>query len=101
MNPSDFTRVSQWIEAGHIDSGFDILGDVAGETPKAIGFHAEKWNRAANLFKTIAWFPKSQITRLENDYYTDPSHPKVYFMIPNWLLKAKRDEGYELYWKEL
>ena len=94
MAKAKFTKISDWLEAGAMDSGFSLIEGVAKETQNAIAFNAEKWNRAANLYKTIVWFPKSQAVVVENDYYEKAD--KVLYLFPNWLFDAKRTDGYDI-----
>jgi hypothetical protein len=52
------------------------------ETEKAVGV-------AVGSSKRIAWFPKSQLTFVTDDYYTQPEDK---FEIPGWLIDRKAAE---------
>jgi hypothetical protein len=89
-----FTKISERLDAGAMESGYSLIECVAKETQKAIAFHVERWNRAANLYSTIVWFPKSQAIVVENDFY-EKGDEKLH-LFPNWLFAAKRADGYEI-----
>lgn len=52
------------------------------QTDKAVGFSVLGSNR-------IAWFPKSQLTFIKDDFYV---HAQDQFAIPLWLLNRKAAE---------
>jgi hypothetical protein len=93
-NEMKFTKISQWITAGGMDTGFSLIEGVAKESQKAIGFKAEKWNRAGNLYQAVVWFPKSKAVVVENDYYEQAAD--TLYLFPNWLFEAKRADGYDI-----
>ncbi len=89
-----FAKVSEWIAAGNMESGFYALERVERETEKAIGFKSEKFNDYGNLKPAICWMPKSKLQIVENDFYADG--PAKMYLVPAWLYSAKADEGYQL-----
>lgn len=91
---ANFTKVSEWIAAGNMNSGLYVLEHVERETDKAIGFKAEKYNSYGNLKPATCWMPKSKVKAVENDFYTNG--PARMYLVPAWLFSAKSDEGYVL-----
>lgn len=89
-----FTKVSEWIAAGNMQSGFYMLERIERETEKAIGFKAEKFNAAGFLKPATCWIPKSQLQEVQNDFYTQG--PARMFLVPSWLYGRKDEEGYVL-----
>jgi hypothetical protein len=89
-----FTKVSEWIKAGNMQSGFYSLERVERETDKAIGFKAEKYNEFGNLKPAICWMPKSKVQTVANDFYVNG--PAKMFLVPAWLYSAKSEEGFVL-----
>lgn len=90
-----FAKVSEWIAAGNLASGYYLLERLKRETEKAYGFTAKKWCPYSGWMKpSVCWLPKSQVQRVENDFYTHG--PAQMFVVPEWLYRAKGDEGYEL-----
>lgn len=89
-----FTKISEWIAAGSLQSGFYMLERIERETEKAIGFQAEKYNAAGNLKPATCWIPKSQLQEVHNDFYTQG--PVRMFLVPSWLYCRKDEEGYVL-----
>ena len=91
---ANFTKVSEWIAAGNMNSGLYVLEHVERETDKAIGFKAEKYNSYGNLKPATCWMPKSKVKAVENDFYTNG--PARMYLVPAWIFSAKSDEGYVL-----
>lgn len=91
---ANFTKVSEWIAAGNMNSGLYVLEHVERETDKAIGFKAEKYNSYGNLKPATCWMPKSKVKAVENDFYTNGA-ARMY-LVPAWLFSAKSDEGFVL-----
>lgn len=89
-----FTKVSEWVAAGNLNTGFYSMERVERETEKAIGFKAQKSTEFGNLKPAICWMPKSKVQVVENDFYVNG--PKTMFLIPAWLYSAKTDEGFVL-----
>lgn len=89
-----FSKISEWIQAGNMESGFYMLEAVERETEKAVGFKAEKFNAAAYLKPATCWIPKSQLQAVKNDYYT--KGPARMYLVPHWLYSRKEEEGYVL-----
>lgn len=93
-NQAKFTKVSEWIAAGNMESGFYALESIDRETEKAVGFKAQKSTEFGNLKPATAWFPKSKLQAVQNDYYTNG--PARMFLVPHWLYSSRTDEGYVL-----
>jgi len=77
------TTVSQYIAAGALSVGF-LLEYPIKETEKAIAFEGVKFNSYGNPYTALIWLPKSQLTKLENDFYTNDA-PKEMYLCPAWL----------------
>lgn len=92
MKASKFKKISEWINAGALTTGFMLVSNVAKESEKAIGIEDQRYNQYGNAVSAICWFPKSQIQAVENDYYTDNSAQN--YLIPEWLIDAKKREGF-------
>lgn len=89
------TKVSEWIAAGDLTSGYYLLEQLERETEKAYGFSAKKWCPYSGWMKPgVCWLPKSQVQRVENDFYTHG--PRAMFLVPEWLYRAKGDQGFDL-----
>lgn len=92
-----FAKVSEWIKAGNMASGLHLLGCEAAEikeTEKAFGFPCKRFNACANLKPAVCWFPKSKVSRVEDDFYTHKV--EVSLLVPDWLMRAKAAEGFEI-----
>lgn len=89
-----FTKASEWVAAGNMETGLYALERVERETEKAVGFKAEKHTEFGRPYSTICWFPKSKLQEIENDFYT--AGPAKMFLVPAWLYRAKTDEGFFL-----
>ena len=89
-----FSKISEWIAAGNMATGFYILERVERETEKAIGFKAEKHNSFGNPKPATCWIARSVLQAVENDYYTNASTRM--FLVPAWLYSRKTDEGFVL-----
>ena len=89
-----FSKVSEWIAAGNMASGFYLMEGVERETEKAVGFKAQKFNAAAYLKPATCWIPKSQMQEVQNDFYTNGAARM--FLLPAWLYSRKEVEGYVL-----
>jgi len=89
-----FSKVSEWVAAGNMESGFYLLESIERETEKAVGFKAEKFNAAAYLKPATCWISKSQLQEVQNDFYT--SGPARMFLVPAWLYGRKEQDGYVL-----
>lgn len=97
-----FSKVSEYIAArGELkyndkNTQTMLLDRVVGETEKAIAFEFQKWNATATaLYSAKCWFPKNHIQKVQNDFYVNIKEEFMY-IVPEWLLKAKRTEGYEI-----
>jgi len=78
-----FTKVSEYIAAGALAVGF-VLESPIRETEKALGFQGVKFNSCGNPYNTVIWLPKSQLQKLENDFYTNDA-PSTMWFCPAWL----------------
>jgi len=80
------TTMTQYLNDGSRDT--NLAATAIRETEKAVGFSVAGQNR-------IAWFPKSQLTFIRDDFYTQAQDQ---FAIPLWLLNRKAAEGRCLPW---
>lgn len=87
------SKVSEWIAAGGLGSGLFLAEKVANETAKAVGFNATQFNSFGNLKAATCWLPKSQLQKVQNDYYTDGA--AYMYAIPAWLFDKKRADGFD------
>ena len=78
-----FSKVSEYIAAGALEVGF-LLELPTSETEKALGFKGVKFNSYGNAYDAVIWLPKSQLQKLENDFYTNDA-PLVMWFCPSWL----------------
>jgi hypothetical protein len=78
-----FSKVSEYIAAGALEVGY-VLESPIRETEKALGFAGVKFNSYGNPFNATIWLPKSQLQKLENDFYTNDAPPVMWFC-PAWL----------------
>lgn len=102
FSKSKFSKVSDYISArnemkdGDKGTRMMLLDSAVNETEKAIAFELQKWNMSATkLFNTKCWFPKKFIQKVENDFYVNINQSFMY-VIPEWLIDAKKAEGYEI-----
>lgn len=89
-----FDKISEWVAAGNMETGFYALERVERTTEKAIGFKAEKYNEFGNLKQVICWIPRSQLKAVANDFYVNG--PAEVFLVPAWLYGTKTSEGFLL-----
>lgn len=87
-----FHKVSEWIAAGAVASGFFVLERIAQTTHKAVGFVAEKYNLAGNPYAATCWMPRASVLEVHNDYYTHG--PERMYLVPAWLYDARTSEGF-------
>lgn len=87
-----FDKISEWVAAGNLETGFYSLERVERTTDKAIGFKAEKFNEFGNLKQVTCWIPKSQLKAVANDFYVNG--PAQMFLVPAWLYSIKTSEGF-------
>jgi hypothetical protein len=78
-----FTTVSQYIAAGALSVGF-LLESPIKETEKALAFEGVKFNSYGNPYTGLIWLPKSQLAKLQNDFYTNNAPSEMWFC-PTWL----------------
>lgn len=92
-----YSKVSEWIEEGGLRTGwYHLMNPVVEDREKSIAVSGKKWNATATRqYDFIVWFPKSLIIPVEDDYYTDKFAGQNY-LVPEWLLIKKREEGIEL-----
>jgi len=86
-----FKTVSEYIAAGSLATGMFLLESPVAETEKAVAFEAVKFNSYGNPYAGKAWLPKSQLTKVENDFYTNG--PKEMFICPGWLYSKNFQGG--------
>lgn len=93
---SKFTRVSEWVEAGGLSTGWShLLLPVVKSSDKAVGFQGLRKNLSAtSLNPAIIWLPLSQVVKVEDDFYDCKVEGQNY-LVPHWLISAKEDEGFE------
>ena len=87
-----FTKVSEWIAVGNMESGWYLFENPARETEKAVAFSAQRGNAYGYLTKCICWLPRSQIAEVQNDFYIH-GEPRM-FLVPGWLMDKKEAEGF-------
>ena len=87
-----FTKVSEYLKAGSLSIGC-LLENPVKETEKAIAFGGIKHNQYGYPYNGTYWLPKSQLLKLENDYYTHPDAPSEMWFCPSWLWQKNRDIG--------
>ena len=89
-----FKKTSEYVAAGAMQTGwFEIT--VVKSTEKAVAVECKKYNSFGNDYKSMTWFPKSQVIVMENDFYTDTIGQKT-TIAPGWLISAKQREGLEI-----
>ena len=86
------SKVSEYIKRGGMSSGAYLLESPAKETEKALAFPGVKYNSYGNPYNGLIWFPKSQLTTLENDYYTNEAPAQMY-LCPEWLYRKNPTVG--------
>ena len=84
-NTTKITTVSEYISKGGMKLDMYLLESPARETEKALGFPCVQFSSYGNPYNGIAWIPKSQISKVENDFYTEG--PKEMYLCPGWLYK--------------
>lgn len=84
MKTQKFTRVSEWLRAGGMSLGLYLVEDCLYETEKAIAVKATQFTRAGNPYAGKAFLPKSQIHKVENDFYVKGG--ATMFLVPHWLM---------------
>lgn len=87
----NFTKVSEWIAAGALSTGFFLIETPVKETEKALAFNAVKMSAYGNPYLGVTWLPKSQLVEVENDYYTQG--PAKAFVCPAWLYSKSFPDG--------
>jgi hypothetical protein len=90
-----FTKMSDYMATYH-KSGLYTTFCYENETEKAIGVKAQKPNSYANLYDCFCYFPKSQVSLVENDFYIHDGPEIKYAIVPFWLYEAKCREGFIL-----
>jgi hypothetical protein len=92
-NNTSIKTVSEYLNNGGMSLGLFLLESPAKETEKAMAFNCIKFNSYGNPYNSIAWLPKSQLTKVKNDFYT--TGPEEMFLCPEWLY-AKNFSGGEV-----
>lgn len=91
---SKFTKVTEWLAAGNLATGFYLIeAPITKTTEKAVGFSAKKMNEFGNLKDSTMWVPKTKACEIQNDFYVNG--PSKMFLIPEWIFSAKMREGFE------
>lgn len=62
-----------------------LLESPIAETEKAIAFQGVKFNSYGNPYNAKIWLPKSQITKIKNDFYTNGDD--FMYLCPAWLYR--------------
>lgn len=88
---AEIKTVSEYQNAGGMKIGF-LLEGAEKETEKAIAFPGVKFNSYGNPYNALIWFPKSQLTPVENDFYTDRIGETMY-LCPEWLYRKNPTVG--------
>lgn len=68
-----------------------LLESPSKETEKALAFPCVKFNSYGNAYNGLAWLPKSQLTKVQNDFYTNGD--KEMFLCPEWLYSKNFSGG--------
>lgn len=87
-----FAKISEWISAGNMASGWYLMEGVERETEKAVAFKAARGNAYGYLTSCMCWLPRSQMQEAENDFYVNGEARM--FLVPDWLLRKKESEGF-------
>lgn len=74
--------VSEYLALGGLSLGMLVESPVK-ETEKALGFNATKFNSYGNPYVGTAWLPKSQLIKVENDFYA--TGPIEMWICPAWI----------------
>lgn len=82
--------VSEYLAAGAMEIGYLLEGQIK-ETAKAVAFPGVKFNSYGNPYNSMIWLPKSQLTAVKNDFYTDG--PSSMFLCPVWLYRKNPTLG--------
>jgi hypothetical protein len=90
-NRTAFKTVSQYLNAGGMSLGLYLMESPIRETEKALAFPCVQSNSYGNPYNGAAWLPKSQLTKVQNDFYTDG--PKEMFLCPEWLYRKNFHGG--------
>jgi len=85
--------VSEWIKSNGISTSSLVEAAVAKTSDKAIAFACKKINDYGKEVSALCWMPKSKISAMENDFYTDKLGTTMY-SVPKWLYSAKAAEGF-------
>jgi len=86
-----FKTVSEYLAAGGMSLNLYLLESPSKETEKALAFPCVKFNSYGNPYNGLAWLPKSQLAKVENDFYT--TGPKEMFLCPGWLYSKNFNGG--------
>lgn len=92
MKVNQFSKVSEYIAAGGMTLNLFLMESPIKETEKALAFPAVKMNAAANPYQGLAWLPKSRLTEVENDFYTDRMGERM-FLVEGWLYRKNFYHG--------
>ncbi len=89
-----FNSSSEWVKAGHVETGWVEVFPSGRETEKAIAVKCTKFTACANAYEGTAWLPKSQLQVVPNDFYVNCGPMTV--LAPSWLIQSKKREGVEI-----
>lgn len=89
------TKVSEYVAAGSTATGYMLFESPVKETEKALGFAGIGTTAYGNPAPRTGWFPRRLLTKIENDFYTNNA-PAVMYLVPLWLVSAKKNEGWEI-----
>ena len=90
-NRTAIKTVSQYLNEGGMSLNLVLLESPSKETEKALAFPCVKFNSNGNAYNGLAWLPKSQLTKVENDFYTNGE--KTMFLCPEWLYSKNFSGG--------
>lgn len=88
-------KVSEWIDAGHMESGKRLFLSPIADGLKAFAVKCVKIDTYGNEYVSKVWFPKSQCDSIVDDFYQDTKGQEGY-LVPNWLVDKKVEEGFYL-----
>lgn len=91
----DFTVISEWINAGAMKTGYQLMFPTGKATEKAEEVPATKYNSRGFGYEGTTWLPKSQCISVRNDFYHENPGRQL-LLVPVWLIDAKAAEGVEI-----
>lgn len=91
MTANAIKTVSQYLNEGGMSLKLVLLESPSKETEKALAFPCVKFNSYGNAYNGLAWLPKSKLTKVENDFYTNGA--KEMFLCPEWIYSKNFSGG--------